>query len=61
MNKVKNFKISNSNKLFFKKEGYLVLKNFFDPKIISDLNNILFENFKFFKKKILKKKILIST
>ena len=51
MDKVKNFKISNSNKLFFKREGYLVLKNFFEPKMISDLNNILFENFKFFKKK----------
>ena len=56
MDKVNNFKISNSNKSFFKNEGYLVLKNFFDPKMILDLNNVLFENFKFFQKKNIKKK-----
>lgn len=56
MDKVNNFRINNSNKSFFKKEGYLVLKNFFDPKMISDLNNVLFENFKFFQKKDIKKK-----
>ena len=56
MENINNFKISNSNKIFFKQEGYLVLKNFFEPKKITDLNNIIFENFKFSQKKNIQRK-----
>lgn len=51
MENISNFNIKKKNKEFFKKEGYLVLRKFFDPKIISNLNCIIFENFKFFQKR----------
>lgn len=50
MRKIKSFKLNSKVKKFFRNEGYIIVRNFFDKNEIHQLKKIIFDNFKYINK-----------